>query len=159
MKITLENRGLLLEKILQAESKLQSLQKTINQIGLPAAQHIKRRVDALKIEAHALKRNFEESQLLGDSDSHRLDKIEALLRHIEREESSVQHEAEFLNRSAPSSITLAVEAGARLINLYRSGFKRIIGDAHPLGESVFVNHSHEYLKSSHGFPSRDKPNA
>ena len=158
MKSTLEDSPLLAAKILEAETKLESLQQIVAEIGLPAAQGLKRRVDALKIEASALKRNFEESQLRGDPSSLKIEKIEALLVHIEREESSVEHEAEFLNHGAPSSMTLAVEAGAHLVDLYRRGVKRIIGDAHPLGESVFVNHSHENFESDYGLEDPEKPN-
>jgi len=158
MKSPLEDSPLLAAKILEAETKLESLQQSVAAIGLPAAQELKRRVDALKIEAGALKRNFEESQLRGEPSSLRMEKIEALLSHIEREESSVEHDAEFLNHGAPSSMILAVEAGAQLVGLYRRGVKRIIGDAHPLGESVFVNHSHENLESDYGLEKPEKPN-
>lgn len=159
MKPTYESSTLLAAKIQEAENKLQSLQQIVAEIGLPAAQDLKSRVDALRIEANALKRNFEESQLHGDPNSLRMEKIETLLLHIEQQESSVEHEAEFLNHAAPSSVTLAVEAGSHLVDLYRRGVKSIIGDAHPLGESVFVNHTHEHLESDYGLETPKKPNA
>lgn len=146
-------------KILEAETKLGLLQQSVEEIGLPAAYDLKRRVDALKIEANALKRNFEESQLRGEPNSLRMEKIETLLDHIKREEASVEHEAEFLNHAAPSSVTLAVEAGAQLVDLYRRGVKRVIGDSHPLGDSVFVNHTHENLEAEYGLADPEKPNS
>jgi hypothetical protein len=158
MKPTFEDSALIAAKILEAETKLEYLQYRVDEIGLPAAQELKRRVDALKIEACALKRNFEESRLRGEPGSLKMEKIETLLGHIEREESSVEHEAQFLNNGAPSTMTLAVEAGAQLVGLYRRGVKHIIGNAHPLGESVFVNHSHENLESDYGLEPVEKPN-
>lgn len=152
-----ENPSLLSEKIVEAEARLQNLEQTIEEIGLPAAGELLRRLKVLKIEATALKRNFEESLSRGEPDSVRMEKIEALLRHIEREESSIGHEADFLNQAAPSSMTLAMEAGAHLVDLYRRGLKRVVGDHHPLGESVFVNKTHEGLASQYGLDEPEAP--
>jgi hypothetical protein len=142
-------------KIAIAKEKLETLESEIQQIGLPAGQDLLKRLEMLKIEARALMRNFEESLQRGEPDSVRLEKMEILLSHIEDEESSVESDAEFLNQSAPSSMTVAVEAGARMVDIYRKALRRILGDSHPLGESVFVNHSHENLTSDYGL--EDKP--
>ena len=151
MKTHLENPSRLADKISDVEAKLESLEIEIKEIGQPAAHDLQHRLDQLTIEEKALKRNFEESQRADPPDVERLHKVEALLRHIEYEESSVEHDADFLQQSAPSSVTLAVEAGAHLVDLYRRGVKRVIGDNHPLGSSVFVNNTHEDLlkKSDH----------
>lgn len=150
MKLNSESCLTLEGKILAVESKLAELEKEIHEIGLPAARDLRRRLNNLKIEERALKRNFEESRHVGTDDAIRIAKIASLLRHIESEESSVQHEADFLNQAAPSSMTLAMEAGAHMVDLYRRGLKRVVGDHHPLGESVFVNQTHESLASRFG---------
>lgn len=145
-----EPASTLAEKIAEMERKLESLEQEIGEIGLPAAYDLKKRFDALRIEEHALKRNFEESMARGEPDSVRLEKIVKLLHHMEREEASVEHEAHFLHQSAPSSVTLAAKAAAGMIDLYRRAIHRVLGDHHPLGESVFVNHSHEALAAEYG---------
>jgi hypothetical protein len=140
-------------KIAEMELKLDALEQEIAEIGPPAANELKKRFDALRIEEKALKRNFEESTSRGEPDSMRLEKVEALLRYMQREESSVEHEAHFLHQSAPSSVTLAAQAVSGLIDLYRRAIKRVLGDHHPLGESVFVNHSHDALAAEYGLES------
>jgi hypothetical protein len=150
MKTNPENLSLLEKKILEAESKLQALEQEIMEIGQPAGHELQRRLDVLKIEAKALVRNFEDSTNRGEPDSVRLEKIEALLQRVEDEEFSVGHDADFLHQGAPSSVTVAVETGAHLVDAVRSGFRRVIGDHHPLGTSVFVNHTHENLETEFG---------
>jgi len=155
MKINPENSSQLAEKILEAETKLQNLELEIAEIGQPAGQELLRRLNALKVEENALKRNFEESIRRGEPDSVRLAKIEALLAHIEREEDSMEHDAHFLHQAAPSSMALAVEASVQMADLVSRGVKKIIG--HPLGESVFVNHTHDHLASQYGLKDQDHP--
>ena len=157
MKTTREDPSLLAEKILEAEAKLERLEQEVGEIGQPAGHELRRRLEVLRIEENALKRNFEESRRRGEPDSLRMEKIEALLRHIEDEEFSVGHDADFLHQSAPSSVTLAVEAGSHLVEVLRHGMKRMIGDHHPLGESVFVNHSHANLTSQYGLADPEVP--
>lgn len=157
MKFDPENTSPLAAKILEAETKLENLEQEIAEIGQPAGHELRRRLDILKIEEKALKRNFEESLQRGEPDSVRLEKIEALLRHIEREEASVEHDADFLHQAAPSSMTFAVQAGAQVVDLVGRGMKRVLGDHHPLGESVFVNHSHDNLADDYGLIDRDTP--
>ena len=158
MKATQEDPSLLAEKILEAEAKLERLEQEVAEIGQPAGHQLRRRLKILRIEEEAVKRNFEESRQRAEPDSVRMEQIEALLRHIEQEESAVGHEADFLHQSAPSSVTLAVETGSHLVDLYRRGVKRVIGDRHPLGESVFVNHSHANLAAQYGLdePAKEK---
>lgn len=149
MNPTIENSRIA-EKINEADSRLEKLDREIAEIGMPAGQDLRRRLEALKIEERALRRNFEESVSKGESSPGRMEKVEALLHHIEREESSVEHAVNFLHQAAPSSMTLAVEAGARVVDLYRRGVHKVIGNHHPLGESVFVNQTHEGLTRRYG---------
>jgi DNA repair exonuclease SbcCD ATPase subunit len=146
----------LAEKIAEMETKLEALGREIDEIGMPAAYDLKKRYDALRIEENALKRNFEESTARGEPDAVRLEKIEALLRHIEREEASVEHEAHFLHQSNPSSVILAAQAATGMVELWRKAIKKVLGDVHPLGQSVFVNHTHDNLTEDHGL-DRDEP--
>jgi hypothetical protein len=158
MKPTTENLSPLARKIIEAESKLEDLEIAITEIGMPAGTELRHRLEALKIEEKALKRNFEESAARGEPDAVRLEKIEALLHHIEREEASISHDADFLHRAAPSSMTVVAEAGAHVVDLLARGVKHVIGGHHPLGSSVFVNHSHENLVDYHGL-AEDEPKA
>ena len=150
MKTYPEEPSELAVKIAIVDAKLEDLENEIREIGQPAGQELLRRLEVLKIEEKALKRNFEESRLRGEPDSVRLVKIETLLEHIEREEASMENDAHFLHQSVPSSVGIAVEAGARLVELYRRAFRRALGDHHPLGSSVFVNHSHENITAEFG---------
>ena len=146
----------LAEKIAEMEAKLEALGREIDEIGMPAAYDLKKRYDALRIEENALKRNFEESTARGEPDAVRLEKIEALLRHIEREEASVEHEAHFLHQSNPSSVILAAQAATGMVELWRKAIKKVLGDVHPLGQSVFVNHTHDSLAEEYGL-DREPP--
>lgn len=139
-------------KIAILDAKLADLEDEIREIGQPAGHELSRRLEVLRIEDKALKRNFEESRQRGEPDSVRLEKIEKLLDHIAREEVSMEEDAHFLHQAAPSSVGLAVEAVARIVELYRRAFHRALGDHHPLGSSVFVNHSHESIAAEFGLP-------
>jgi hypothetical protein len=137
---------LLAGKIPEVEARLEQLEREIAEIGMPAGSELKRRLERIKIEERALRRNLGESLRRGESDGVRREKIDALLRHIEREEAAVGHEADFLHQSAPSSVSLVAEAGARVVDLYRQGVRKVLGGHHPLGESVFVNRTHGNLE-------------
>ncbi len=154
-----ENQSSLEGKILEAESKLEKLKTLVEEIGQPAGHELKRRLHILEVESNALARNIEESQKRGEPDSVRLGKIETLLHLIEEEEFSVEHDADFLHQAAPSSVTVAVETGAHIVDAVRSGFRRIIGDHHPLGTSVFVNHTHENLETEFGLVDAPAPDS
>jgi hypothetical protein len=135
-------------KIAQVDARLAVLEYRVNQIGRPAGNRLFERLDGLKVEARALRRNFEESQV--KQDSHRLEQLDALLGHVEREELSVEQEAAFLAQSAPCSVTVAAETGARAVAALGRGLHKVLHGHHPLGCSVFVNHSHDNLVEYHG---------
>ncbi len=150
MKLTPEALSRLASKIAETESKLELLSQEITEIGQPAGADLLRRLDALNIEERALKRNIDELLAGEDASIGRIEKIEALLKHIESEEASLLHEADFLHQAAPSSVILIAEAGARLIDLVKRAVHRVVGDHHLLGSSVFVNHTHDELVAFHG---------
>ncbi|MEM1084316.1 MAG: hypothetical protein AAGI48_09345 [Verrucomicrobiota bacterium] len=144
----------LAEKIEEAEERIGKLGVAIEEIGQPAAKDLSRRLEALKIEEKALKRNFKES-LRGEEDASKMEKVEALLRHIEAEESSVEHAAAFLHQGAPSTVVMAAEAGARVVDKVGRGVKKVIGSK--VSESmVFVNHSHDTLVERYGLEESEE---
>jgi chromosome segregation ATPase len=132
-------------QIAHAGEQLEKLSEELHDIGEPASRALERRLNALKVEYKALQRNYGEFQHRDHDGALALQKIHALLDHIEREESSLGHEANFLHQSNPSTMELAVRAGSHVIDLYRQGKQHIIGDRHPLGASVFVNQSAEQI--------------
>jgi hypothetical protein len=159
MKSTPENLSELARKIAESEVELQRLGWEIEEIGQPAAHELQRRLDVLRIEENALKRNLAELLNMEDPDPVRMGKLEALLLHIQSEENSVLHDADFLHQSPPTSAEFAAKAGIGLVDLCLRGIKRVIGDHHPLGMSVFVNHNCENLQSLYGLgeePAKQK---
>jgi hypothetical protein len=48
-----------------------------------------------------------------------------------------------------------------MIDLYRRAIHRVLGDSHPLGQSVFVNQSTDDLAAEYGLetPSAEEPAA
>ncbi len=142
------------EEIARTESKLEELQHEIAEIGEPAAHDLRQRVEALKIGENALQRNFAEAQAGKKPDLERMKKVEALLHHIEVEEASVQHEADFLHLGAPSSVSLAVEGSVRLYDLGARGIKRILRDRRPW-RSPFVNRTYKTLAAKFNLPEED----
>ena len=146
---------LLAAKIEEAELRIEKLEVEIDEIGQPAASELKRRLEALKVEERALKRNLEEAQAGKGNHEERMAKIEALLGHIEREESSVEHEAAFLHQGNPSTVVLAAEAGAKMVGAISRGVKKVVGE-HPFEtSSVFVNHSHDTLVERYGLKEKE----
>ena len=134
-------------QIANAGEQLEKLSTELHDIGEPASRALDRRLNALKIEYKALQRNYGEFQHRDHDGALALQKIHILLDHIEREESSLEHEANFLHQSNPSTMTLAVRAGSHLVDLYRQGKQHLIGDRHPLGASAFVNQSADEIKA------------
>ena len=157
MKLNPEALSRLAAKIAETEAKLEILAQEIDEIGQPAGADLLRRLEALKIEERALKRNIDELLSGDDASIGRIEKVEALLKHIESEEASLLHEADFLHQAAPSSVIIIAEAGARLVDLVKRGIRRVLGDHHLLGSSVFVNHTHDDLVAFHGL--EEKKNA
>jgi hypothetical protein len=154
MKTITEDIAVLADKIAASEERLQNLAAEIEEIGQPAAHDLKRRFDALVIEEKALKRNLAEALGMDDADPGRLSKIRTLLEHIEREQAAVESEAGFLQQAAPSSVEVLARTGNRLIELCLQAIHRVTGDHHPLGESVFVNHSHRLLAERYGLDGK-----
>ena len=141
----------LAKEVAKAEAKLQELEWEIEEVGQPAAHELQRRLDALKVEEKALKRNL--AELLGTDhpdDDKRLHKIESLLDYIRREEASLKDDADFLHQSGPTTAEFAVKAGSLVVDLVLRALKRVLGDHHPLGLSVFVNHTHKDLVDRYG---------
>jgi chromosome segregation ATPase len=158
MKPSPEAIAALARQIAEAETKLQNLEWEIEEIGQPAAHELQRRLDALNIEEHALKRNLAEALGMEEPGDARMAKIEALLAYIQSEESAVEREAEFLHQSPPTSAEIATQAGSRIMDLCLRALKRVVGDHHPLGMSVFVNHSPQLLEERYGISGK-KPDA
>lgn len=150
MKPTPEAIAALATQIAGAEARLQNLEWEIEEIGQPAAHELQRRLDALKIEEAALKRNLEEALGMDEPGDARMARIEALLAYIQNEETAVEREAEFLHQSPPTSAEIATQVGSRLVDLCLRALKRVVGDHHPLGMSVFVNHSPQLLEERYG---------
>jgi chromosome segregation ATPase len=156
MKPTPEDIASLAKKIAEAEAGIQKLEWEIEEIGQPAAHGLKHRFDSLKIEEHALKRNLAEALGMDEPGEARMAKIEALLAYIRREEAAVEREAEFLHQSPPTSAEFAAQAGSRLVELCLRALKRVVGEHHPLGMSVFVNHSPQLLAERYGVGAAEK---
>lgn len=156
MKHTPEDIASLAKKIAESEARLQNLEWEIEEIGQPAARELKHRLDSLKIEEHALKRNLAEALGMDEPGESRMAKIETLLAYIGREEAAVEREAEFLQQSPPTSAEFAAQAGSHLVELCLRALKRVVGEHHPLGMSVFVNHSPQLLAERYGVGAAEK---
>lgn len=140
------------------ETKLHELEKEIAEIGEPAACTLRNRLEALKIEEHALQRNFSEAQPAGAGppDKARMRKVIALLHHIEREELSIQHEADFLQQGALTTLEMAIRGAAHIIDPTTRTLKRVKGDHQWLWHSPFVNHTHDNLAEHYIMPQEDE---
>ncbi|MES2996647.1 MAG: hypothetical protein V4733_07540 [Verrucomicrobiota bacterium] len=132
-------------KIAELDARLVALEQQIEEIGMPAGQELRERLEALKVQERALKRNLTESFERGEPDAHRLAQIEALFAHIEEEESLMEENTHFLTQAAPSSVTIVAEAAAKTLALWQRALRKVVGDHHPFGASAFVNHNHDDL--------------
>lgn len=156
MKPAPEEIAALARQIAKSETKLQQLEWEIEEIGQPAAHDLQRRLDALKVEERALQRNLTEALGMDEPGDARMAKVESLLSWIQSEESSVERETEFLHQSPPTSAELAAQAGTRMVDLCLRALKRVVGKHHPLGMSVFVNHSPDLLEERYGVGADEK---
>ena len=155
MKPSSETLNELAAGLARAEEKLQMLEYEIREVGEPAGAELRKRLDALRIEESALKRNIEDAFGAGCTDDSRIAKIEALLEHIENEELHIQHEAAFLEQAVPNTSEVLAKAGDKVIRLVLGAIKRVVGDHHPMGMSVFVNHTHQNLAQRYGIDAVD----
>lgn len=150
----------LARRIAESEASLEALELEIQEVGQPAAHELKHRLESLKIEEDALKRNLAEALDMGEAGDARMERVEALLAYIQREEASMAHDADFLHQSPPTSAEIAAKAGTRLVDFCLRGLKRVVGKHHPLGMSVFVNHDRANLHDLYGIDgpeNGDKP--
>lgn len=137
-----------------ADDQLEKLEEEIREIGAPASYALRHRLEALKIEEHALQRNFAEAGAHPEEThrTERMRKIEALLHHIEREEASLAHDADFLHGASPSTLEIAFRGGLRLLDPVVRRWKRLVGTRHWMWHSPFVNHTHRDLIRGFGLP-------
>lgn len=156
MKPSSETLNELAAGLARAEEKLQLLEEEIRSVGQPAGAELQKRLDALRIEEAALKRNISEAFGAETGDEARLAKIKALLDHIEAEELHIQHEADFLDRAVPNTSEILTKVGDRTMRFVLGAIKRVVGDHHPMGSSVFVNHTHEMLERKYGIHAEDQ---
>ncbi len=151
-----ENKDGLAEKIEATDNKLHLLEKELEAFGEPAYEALHDRLEAIKIEEHALQRNFAEIRQSEAPDESRTRKVEALLHHIEAEEAELEHDAEFLHHGAPSTLNLAYRIGSYFLNLGAFGAKKIFRGHHLLWHSPFVNTTGERLASRFHLPRADE---
>lgn len=134
------------------EAKLRDLEEEIEEIGEPASCALESRLKALRIEEHALQRNFAELQPPRTHDAVRLRKVLALLHHIEREETSLEHEADFLHQASPTTLELAFKGAARILDPAVRGLKKAKGGHQLLWHSPFVNSTFKSLSARFDLP-------
>lgn len=144
------------EKINNTEIKLAELEEALVAVGHPADEKLQKRLGALRIEEEALKRNYTALLEHPDDEEARMKKVLALLHHIEREEASVEHETDFLSQSAPSSVIVAAAAASRVLKTLGAAFHKYLHGKRPLGESAFVNHTHDDLVKFYGLEDDDR---
>ena len=74
----------------------------------------------------------------------------------ERGIAAVERETGFLHQSPPTSAEFAAQAGTRMVDMCLRALKRVVGKHHPLGMSVFVNHSPDLLEERYGVRADEK---
>jgi predicted RNase H-like nuclease (RuvC/YqgF family) len=112
----------LAKKIEATEKKIRHLDRELESIGKLAARDLKHRLAALRIEEHALKRNFAELSNSYPPDGKKRRKVETLLHHIEAEEEELEHEAEIRSRGNSKSPEALFRSLSRFFN--RDRFRR-----------------------------------
>lgn len=146
-----ENWQILVAEVASTERRLAELEQEIREIGEPAAHELHMRWNDLRLEEEALKQRLHDLlETGGDPDSPQWRKCETLLEWIRDQEDSLGHDADFLHQSPPTSPELVVQSGEHLVTLFLRAMKRLVGNHHPLGISVFVNHTHESLVREYG---------
>ncbi len=150
-----ETKDGLAEKIEATDTKLHALEKELEAIGEPAYEALHDRLEAIKIEEHALQRNFAELRQSDTPDEGRMRKVETLLHHIEAEEAGLEHDADFLHNGAPSTLNLAYRIGSCFLKLGATGAKKMLHGHHLLWQSPFVNTTGERLASRFHLPKPD----
>jgi chromosome segregation ATPase len=143
---------LLAGKIEATERKLQELAIEIEEIGEPASGMVRHRLEALKIEESALQRNFAEAQSAVKPGGERMRKIDTLLHHIEKEEASLEHEADFLHSAAPTTLEFAMKGGAYVYTAGARVLKGMLGGHQLMWHSPFVNNTHRTLSTRYKMP-------
>ena len=128
MKTKPENCEELAGEIEASERKLEELEQEMNEIGEPACCELRHRLEGLKVEERALKRNFAEAKGEKAHNKERMRKVVKLLHHIESEENSIGQEVHFLHQAAPTTLEYAFKGGASVLDLGVRGLKTIIGD-------------------------------
>jgi hypothetical protein len=151
MRTKPEDTTRLAGEIRATERKLEDLEQEIGEIGEPASSTLLNRLEALKIEERALRRNYAETQTRAP-DKGKMEKVEALLHHIEMEETSLEHEADFLHQASPTTLEFAYRGGTRLFDPVARGWKKALGDRHLLWHSPFVNNTFTTLSSRFEMP-------
>ena len=151
----LDNPKSLAADIAHTEEKLHRLEQEIAEIGEPAAHELRLRLRSLQIEERALLRNFEEARAAEEPSAHKIAQLETLLHHIERQEASLEHAADFLHQGAPSSVSAVMRGGAKVAGWGARGFRKVLGDHEPLGSSALVNETYDSLSRKYDLPPEE----
>ncbi len=158
MKTRAKNPDRLADEIEATLRKLAKLEKEIEEIGEPAAGALRHRLEALQVEEHALQRNAGELKTgkAGRRNAVRARKLETLLHHIEAEESSLEHDADFLHQASPTTLEFAFRCGSRVFDIGARGWKKATGGRQLMWHSPFVNNTHDSLASRYRMPDEKK---
>ena len=114
----------LAEQIEATDKKIQSLNEDLASIGELASHSLRHRLEAIKVEEHALQRNFAELRGNPELDQEKVRKVETLLHHIEAEEAALEHEAAFLNQGNRTTLEFVFQFGSRAYDRGASWMKK-----------------------------------
>lgn len=118
----------LARKIEATDIKIQTLDKDLESIGELATHSLQHRLAALKVEEHALQRNFAELQRNPFPEREKVRKVESLLHHIESEEEAIEHEAAFLSQGNLTTLELAYRFGSRFYDRIIARMKKTVSN-------------------------------
>jgi hypothetical protein len=152
MKTRPARSELLAGRIKATERKLHELAIEIDEIGEAASGTVRHRLEALEVEERALQRNFAEVGSEEEPDTMRMRKIDTLLHHVEVEEASLEHEADFLHDAAPTTLEFAMKGGARVYDAGAWVLKGMLGGHQWMSHSPFVNNTHRSLSTRYKMP-------